>query len=48
MKPGICQSGVGRYENDPTNTTISTDCFKGPGKIHNGIAWMVLHEVRVI
>ena len=45
MNPGKCASNVGRFDGI-TNTTIGIDCFTGPGKIHNGIAWMVLHEVN--
>ena len=29
----------------PTDTTIGTDCYALQDKIHNGIAWVVLHEV---
>ena len=47
MEPGKCASNVGRFDGI-TNTTIGSDCFTGPGKIHNGIAWVVLHEVRII
>ena len=46
--PGVCQSGVVRNGRGATRTIISTDCYTGPGKIHNGIAWIVLHEVIVM
>ena len=36
-------SNVGRSDG-PTDTTIGTDCY-AQDKIHNGIAWVVLHEV---
>ena len=37
-------SNVGRWDG-PTDTTIGTDCYALQDKIHNGIAWVVLHEV---
>ena len=44
--PGSCVSNVGRWDGNITKTSIATECFSGPGKIYNGIAWMVLHEVN--
>ena len=46
MNPGLCVSNVGRFDGI-TNTTIGSGCFTGPDKIENGIAWIVLHEVRM-
>ena len=46
--PGLCVSNVGRLNERPTYTVIGTDCFTGPGKIYNDIAWIVLHEVNII
>ena len=36
---------VGRLDGS-TNTTIGSDCYTGQDKIYNGIAWIVLHEVK--
>ena len=45
--PAVCRSGVGRYSNGPTETVINSACY-GRDKFHNGIAWVVLHEVSNI
>ena len=40
-----CWSLVGIYDR-PTPVNLGSDCYnKRKGKIHNGIAWTVLHEV---
>ena len=44
--PNVCVSGVGRWDG-PTNTTIGTDCYALQDNIHNGISWVVLHEVNI-
>ena len=40
-----CVSGVGRYDNEPTLTEIGSACYT-KDKIHNGLPWIVLHEVN--
>ena len=44
--PG-CHSKVGRYDNGPTDTVLPAECYTGDDKFHDGIAWIVLHEVSV-
>ena len=44
--PAVCRSGVGRYSNSPTETLINSACYD-KDRIHNGIAWVVLHEARL-
>ena len=40
----LCKSDVGIYDG-PTTTDIGSECYNPyKGKIHNGIAWVVLHE----
>ena len=44
----VCQSKVGMYDG-PTDTDIGSECYnKFKGKIHNGIAWVVLHEASLV
>ena len=42
----LCVSDVGRSDG-PTETTIGTDCYARQDHIHNGICWVVLHEVNI-
>ena len=42
----MCTAGVGMY-NGATDVLIGDGCFNGKEKYHDGIAWIILHQVII-